>query len=121
MTTYFDERLSSILHTLFERASGTSKEMKEIYHWLLWNDPLPPLGSTGIKNRLCRALNLIPHTTYLGINKLLKIRNDYFAHFANAISFDDPIVLKKLIEAGTVAKYDVPHPGMEGNRKRPNN
>jgi hypothetical protein len=98
-----DERLASILHSRFERDSGPNTEL---FHWLLWNDPSPPLGSTGVKARLCLALGLIDKDICTAINKVSKIRNDFFAHFAQPASFNKPAIKKILNDTFALLGWD---------------
>jgi hypothetical protein len=85
-----DEFAERLLRTHFKKAcelrgdARDVKELQEVTDFLFEREPLPPLGSFGIKIRLCYVLGLIPLDQYTRLKRFGKLRND-FAHFPEPV------------------------------------
>lgn len=78
-----DEALVRLLKAFFKKASAPH-DRSEWATFLIEKQPVPPLGSFGIRAILCFALGLIEEEDFKAIRHLADTRNT-FAHFAKTL------------------------------------
>ncbi len=75
-----DEAIVGLLKVYFKKVSAPQDTEKEV-HFLLKKQPVPPIGSYGVRVTLCYALGLVDADLYATLKRLGDVRNS-FAHIA---------------------------------------
>jgi DNA-binding MltR family transcriptional regulator len=78
-----DDALEALLREYFKKATAPHDRTKEI-NFLLENEPIPPIGSFGVRIRVCYVLGLFSERVFLSLRRLNDLRVA-FAHGAQPV------------------------------------